>query len=248
MLVIPARFRTDAAGEQGTLRLYEQMVFKVLYLDPEEAPADSVQDTTPPVISAVRVLTADTAVQASGITLLAEISDDVSPDAGLQVQGSYIENGDTWVPFSFQEDTTRGFWRASLPGDIGTARYIVSARDQAGNVSTYTGKGDFAAPSGEISSIELAGPRQVPLDSTATYTASVQPATAAQPLSYEWSPEPDAGQGTPAATYAFPLGAEPPANGRQPITVTVTNMGGSVSREITVQVGTGTLYLPLVQR
>jgi hypothetical protein len=247
MLVIPAQFRADAAGEQGTLRLYEQMVFKVLYLDPEEAPPASVQDTTPPLISAVRVLDDDTAVQASGITLLAEISDDVSPDEALQVQGAYIE-GDAWVPFSFQEDTTRGFWRASLPGDASVARYIISARDQAGNVSTYTGKGDFAAPSGEISSIKLEGPRRVELESTATYIASVEPATAAQPLSYQWSPEPDAGQGTPAATYSFPSDAELPASGLQTIRVTVANMGGSVSRDISVQVGTSTVYLPLVQR
>jgi hypothetical protein len=39
-----------------------------------------------------------------------------------------------------------------------------------------------------------------------------------------------------------------PANGVQTIRVTVANMGGSVSRDISVQVGTSTVYLPLVQR
>lgn len=79
------------------------------------------------------------------------------------------------------------------------------------------------------------------------YTAAITPTNATGPVVYPWSPEPDSGQDTAAASFTFII------TGTQVISVTAINCGGSGVAEddhtvtITDSVGSGPLYLPSLQ-
>ena len=71
-----------------------------------------------------------------------------------------------------------------------------------------------------VQDLTVTGPTHAPAGATVTLTASLSPVTTSSPVTYVWAPQPLAGQGTPAATYAWSAG------GVQPVNVTVTNCGG----------------------
>jgi hypothetical protein len=75
------------------------------------------------------------------------------------------------------------------------------------------------------------------------FTASLTPATAQLPLTYQWSPGPESGQGEATASYQWAI------TGSKVISVTVSNCGGaytaSDSHTITIQAApSGDLVLP----
>ncbi len=233
LVVVPAQFKADPGSTEGTMRLYDTLVFKVLYLDPSQAPAALRADVTPPVIASVRVLENDDGQQhlaAPSVTVVVEASDDVSGAQDISVEGVYSQDDQAWLPITFARNEATGRWQTTIPGTSDSAHYIIQVRDQAGNVASFTGKGQFIALAGELNAVQIDGPAAPLISSATTYTATVEPATAVTPIEYTWSPEPAAGQGTATATYSFATA------GTQTITVTAENIGGTVTRAYQVEV------------
>ncbi|MCP4539363.1 MAG: hypothetical protein GY832_19680 [Chloroflexi bacterium] len=112
----------------------------------------------------------------------------------------------------------------------GTKAITVTATNEAG---IMTGTHTIMVTDGSIISVTgvtIAGPTEGDVDTAYTFTATVQPGDAAEPVAYTWSPEPDSGQGTVYATYTWGVA------GAQQITVTATNDGGSAqdTHDITI--------------
>jgi hypothetical protein len=251
LLVMPVQFQAQDEGESGLLRLYDQMTFRVLYVDPTAAQADrTLSDTVPPVIEAVRTVQPGQQNQlaATNARVLVEARDDVSADEALLVEGAYIvenDTGDTWVNTTFTYDAENERWEGAIPGDAGTVSYIVYVYDEAGNMSTFTGKGGFSGQ--DVTALENAtiqGPGAVIIDETTTFTVEVAPATATMPISYTWAPEPDMGQGTAVVSYTFAT------TGTRTLAVEVRNIAGPVTGTLEVDVMRDDIlvYLPLIVR
>ena len=86
-----------------------------------------------------------------------------------------------------------------------------------------------------VQDLTITGPTHAPAGATVTLTASLSPVTTSSPVAYVWAPQPLAGQGTPAATYAWSAG------GVQPVNVTVTNCGGFAAASTQVVVPASSL-------
>ncbi len=93
-----------------------------------------------------------------------------------------------------------------------------------------------------LAGVEIAGPTQLVVGTSARYTAVITPGTASLPITYTWSPEPEAGQGTALATYHWG------AVGTYWITLTVENCGGPISVTFDVVVEPMMVYLPVVMK
>jgi hypothetical protein len=148
-----AQFRADADGRLGAIRPYSQMIFRVLYIDPE-APgaAELLDDNDPPVIERVVVepLGGAQIAQGAGSTTRATVIASDARGSGLQeVRAIYILNDTQWIPISFSRPDPQNnpqLWVADIPLNSGVVRLIVSATDSAGNTSYYTAKGSFNPP------------------------------------------------------------------------------------------------------
>jgi uncharacterized repeat protein (TIGR01451 family) len=81
-----------------------------------------------------------------------------------------------------------------------------------------------------VISVTIKGPQTGYASTSYVFTATVGPADATRPIVYIWSPEPQAGQGTPNATYTWPT------PGAQTITVTATNGGTPVADTHTINI------------
>ena len=92
-----------------------------------------------------------------------------------------------------------------------------------------------------LTAVTIEGPATGRVGTTYTFTATVNPANAAPPLSYQWSPSPASGQGAPQAAYHWL------ASGAQVISVTAHNDSGEVATQHRIITG-GTLYLPLIRK
>jgi hypothetical protein len=103
---------------------------------------------------------------------------------------------------------------------LGTYAISVTVRNDSGPV-TGTHTIVIATP---LSSASIAGPVTVTVNIPHTYAASAQPPNATQPITYLWSPEPVAGQGTAGITLT--LGDLGP----HLLTVDVTNPAGLIIR------------------
>ncbi len=94
--------------------------------------------------------------------------------------------------------------------------------------------------------LNIHAPATALLNTTSTFTTSLQPTQVAQPITYTWSPEPTSGQDTSTATYHWQ------DLGPQTIVVTAANAIGEVTTKHTVfvQENLSSIYvfLPLVQR
>jgi hypothetical protein len=88
-----------------------------------------------------------------------------------------------------------------------------------------------------LDSVEISGPGLGNIDMLYTFSAAVSPPTATLPITYVWSPEPVAGQGSALVTYTWPVA------GVKTITVTASNMSGVASgtHTITVNVPPGSV-------
>ncbi len=81
-----------------------------------------------------------------------------------------------------------------------------------------------------LTGVGLDGPFEADPGVATWFTATLQPADADSPISYNWSPVPGTGQGTASARYTWPV------PGSYPITVTASNCGGLVSTNRTIVV------------
>jgi PKD repeat protein len=74
-----------------------------------------------------------------------------------------------------------------------------------------------------VATVTIAGPVGTTTGVAATFTAEISPTSATEPVSFTWSPAPEAGQGTAQATYRWP------SAGSRLVSVTAQNSGGSAS-------------------
>jgi hypothetical protein len=90
-----------------------------------------------------------------------------------------------------------------------------------------------------VDSVEISGPGLGNIDTLYTFSAAVSPPTATLPITYVWSPEPVAGQGSTLVTYTWPV------TGMKTITITASNMSGVASdtHTITVNVPPGSVAI-----
>ncbi len=100
------------------------------------------------------------------------------------------------------------------------------------------------APCYRVEGVSLSGPTTATVGASSWFSAQVSPGTASLPISYTWSPEPTAGQGTEQVAYVWRT------VGSHPLTVTVENCasGSPISATWTVAVEPAQVYLPVVMR
>jgi hypothetical protein len=249
LVITPAQYKPTSEGA-GRLRIYSEVTFKVIYIDPNAAQAEqTLSDDTPPIIDTVRAISnAPIGSPAHRVAVLAR--DDTSATADLRVEGVYLQDGTIWQPLSFSLSSTPDLWIAEVPTELGATNYIITVSDEAGNAASYTGKGRLAVPTiAIITEATIAGPENVIVGSTGVFTVSLSSATPGdiEPVQYTWQPEPDEGQGTEVVTYTFDT------LGTQQISVEAENRAGSLTRTRSVTVTTESepadrLYLPLIIR
>jgi hypothetical protein len=248
LVITPAQYKPTSEGA-GRLRIYSEVTFKIVYVDPNAAQAEqTLSDDTAPIIDNVRAIS--TAAISTSHRVGVKARDDISAVADLTVEGVYLQDGTIWQPLSFSFSSANDAWIAEVPTELGATNYIITVSDEAGNAASYTGKGRLSVPTvATIDSATIAGPEEVIVGSTEVFTVSLSSATAGdiEPVWYTWQPEPDAGQGTEVVTYTFDI------LGTQQIGVQVENRVGSLTSTRSVTVTTESepadrLYLPLIIR
>jgi hypothetical protein len=148
-----AQFRANEDGTTGAIRPYTQMVFRVLYVDPQaDGGPTLLADNDPPIIEEVFVEGLNTTQVAQSGTRgvrVVVIADDANGSGLDEVKAVYIQNGTEWVSVQFQQPDPVNrprLWTAEIPVERADLRVIVSATDAAGNTSFFTAKGSFNAP------------------------------------------------------------------------------------------------------
>ncbi|WP_299756813.1 peptidase [uncultured Chloroflexus sp.] len=144
-----AQFRATN-GVTGTLRPYTQLVYQVIYTDPEaDGASTALADQNPPVIERVRIAGQDAGLQSISTPIEVIVSDPDNPsNPEVAVTGVYLAaDNATWMPLTFTQDPlNRQRWLASVPRNWPDVRLIITATDSAGNSVMYTAKGAFAPP------------------------------------------------------------------------------------------------------
>jgi hypothetical protein len=252
LVVTPAQYK-PTSEDAGRLRIYSDMTFKVIYVDPNATQAEqTLGDDTAPIIDIVRAISDAPSVPPTH-QVAVKARDDTSATTDLLVEGVYLENGTIWKPLSFSPGSTSDLWIAEVPTELDATSYIINVSDEAGNTASFNGKGRLNVPAvAAIDDATIKGPEEVTVGSTGVYTVSLTTAGqgVVEPVRYTWEPEPDAGQGTDVVTYTFDI------SGTQQIGVEVENRAGSLrsTRSISVTVETEPepterrLYLPRVTR
>src|SRR5262249_9608329 len=147
LLINPAQFR--AVGPRfGKLRRYSQMVFEISYIDPHSAQLTDLADTFPPEISDVAITAPGAqAKQTAAVAQFVKISANVSdgPNGSVNVRTAYNIDGKNWQTASLDYDATTQRFQTVIPAPTGNHNIfvVVEARDKAGNVAIYTGKGSL---------------------------------------------------------------------------------------------------------
>jgi hypothetical protein len=144
--VTPAQFRSFG-GERGDLRLFNQLVFEITYLDPRFATPAQLADQTPPLIEGVEVLqnsSGPSKAAGPSLLLVATVNDD---NAGtLEVSVVYTTDGETWqrLPMPYNSAANR-YELVFSPPQGSKFVAIIEARDAAGNIASDTAKGELLA-------------------------------------------------------------------------------------------------------
>jgi len=249
LVITPAQYKPTSEGA-GRLRIYSEVTFKIIYVDPNAAQAEqTLSDDTAPIIDTVRAIS-NAPIGSPSHRVGVNARDDTSATADLQVEGVYLQNGTIWQPLSFSLSSANDIWIAEVPTELGATNYIITVSDEAGNAASYTGKGRLSVPTiATIDSATIAGPEEVTVGSTGVFTVSLSSVNegAIEPVWYTWQPEPDAGQGTEVVTYTFDI------SGTQQISVEVENRAGNLTSTRNVRVipestPVERLYLPLIIR
>jgi len=194
------------------------------------------------------------------------VTEPVYPESAVDIswEGSDLEPGTGLVGFWLQYRVgSEGEWTdwvtyttlTSLPFgptepvtlEAGETYYLqVQAHDIAGNVEPYPGgDGDaqftvIAAPN----SVTVTGPTTGTPDASYAFTATVSPITATSPITYVW-------QATGVSLVTHTGGTTDTVNlswssaGMKAITVTATNVGGTVTDTHTITITASTLGIPL---
>ena len=148
-----AQFRASD-GVTGTLRTYTQLVYQVIYTDPDASgAAEALADQNPPVIEQVRIGGQEAGLQTVSTLIEVLVSDPDNPDnPDVTVSAVYLESDNiTWSPLVFAQDSHNPrLWTASVPRNWPDVRLIITAIDSAGNSVMYTAKGSFAPPTYQI--------------------------------------------------------------------------------------------------
>jgi hypothetical protein len=93
-----------------------------------------------------------------------------------------------------------------------------------------------------LASAIIDGPVTGKPDTSYTFTAEISPSIATPPITYTWFPEPDSGQGTTSTTYIWSTVES------KVITITATNIGGTVTDTHTICILCQPIYLPLISK
>lgn len=232
-------------GTKGTLRLYSRLVFRVTYLDPDKTTDEIKNDTMPPVVQRVRIMTNTTSTMLqAGVQdshMLVDVldpssdGDETKEGTGLSsVDASYLDREGEWKKVGFErikKDKQREQWRAKIRTEIGTPlRFVVTVVDKAGNSSFYNGKGTLSADNIiPVKDVSVTGPISGTLNEQGSYTgvfsATVLPTTATTPITYQWtlSSGEVVGQSSTAITATFKT------TGTHAVSVTVSNEANTLS-------------------
>jgi hypothetical protein len=96
----------------------------------------------------------------------------------------------------------------------------------------YNGAHTEGVPLVPLTAVTISGPNTGATYASHTFSATVSPITATIPITYTWSPVPDSGQGTAAASYSWLT------DGNKTITVTAENIGNIVTDTHTISLDT----------
>jgi hypothetical protein len=110
---------------------------------------------------------------------------------------------------------------------LGVQTLTVQLNNLIGPVITATHAVTSVPP---LTTVVIDGPAVGQIIKTYIFSAAIGPADAAPPLSYQWSPQPDSGQGAPQAAYYWTT------TGTQDISVTVRNDSGAVTGTHTISI------------
>lgn len=274
IVVRSGQYRGDVEdGTQGTMRLYEEMTFRVVYVDTASENADAaLNDDDQPIIEDVQIVVSATHSNTAKIMVLVQDApgDDQTgmPDTGgvggfytfknQPAQGARVTSNLQWSKLSFIREQVEGdkqVWTADVSGgDPAGIELMVTAKDNAGNTTYYNGKGTLKMDQKvALSGITISGSKAITVSNVVTLTTSLVPINATRPMSYTWSGQPVRGQGDPWAAYQF---AE---TGVYSVTVTVKDMltgqniqsqpfAITVAKSVPSSEGSSLLYLPLVTR
>jgi hypothetical protein len=137
--VTPAQFRATST-RQGDLRRFRQLVFEVTYLDPRNASAAMLADTTPPSIEKVELAAQRARLAGPLLTLSARVAD---PGGIAEVRAALPVDNQSWIEQPLTYNQASGRYELTIDHlPLGSKPYvIVSARDTAGNVATYIARG-----------------------------------------------------------------------------------------------------------
>jgi hypothetical protein len=131
LLVTPLQYRGNQ--DQGNLRIFREMTIDVYSIDPAQAPAPLREDTLAPYIRAVQ----QSRAPGGGVQVVVQATDNL----GVVRVDLLAEQNGRWRSSELRP-VGSDRWTGMVPG----TEFIVSARDQAGNVGIYTGKGQWTAP------------------------------------------------------------------------------------------------------
>jgi hypothetical protein len=134
--VIPAQFRARNA-ETGRLRLFEQMVFEVVYIDPHTAPASVREQNTRPLFSRFKVSLPDQGPDRGRVVLKATVQ---GGDGGIEAVGAtYTTDGVHWRRAALAPHKPYRYRvRVDAPAGHLIAYAFFDALDPAGNLSVAT--------------------------------------------------------------------------------------------------------------
>jgi hypothetical protein len=279
LVITPAQYKAleedEETGTEGTMWLYEQMTFKVLYAD------QSVQDVTPPIINRVRVVEGQAiGLQQATQRIVVEVTDPDS-DTGLPedaVQVTFSNNTRDWWSRDLRrvvrdEDGVE-LWVTEIEEGTTSPSYVVMARDQAGNVAYFNGKDALSAPSAEPvrGSVSFDAPARTLVNTTVNLTATVSMAredanVVTLPISYTWQLDPGGetqrnrvlslnteNLTTDTLTVELPRQFNPTESGYYTFTLSIGNIAesksisGTHTLEVLANNGRLPFFLPLIQR
>jgi len=109
----------------------------------------------------------------------------------------------------------------------GTLTNVVEVATAEGITGIGTATSHVLCPR-PLEGVRIVGPTTGAPGIPYSFTAVITPADATEPVLYDWSPQPEAGQGTPVVTYTWSTTAT------QRITVSVRNCGGAVQAHHTI--------------
>ncbi len=96
-----------------------------------------------------------------------------------------------------------------------------------------------------VTGVSVQGPTAGTVNTSYTFSASLEPPTATTPITYTWTPEPDSDQGSDTVSYSWAI------SGAKTIAVTAQNEGGGATDEHQIEISLAAdyhVYIPVVIR